>query len=139
MERNIQATEYRGIAGEQTELVWDTVPATALQSLIGQNVRGSVLTVAGTYTAKFATNGLSAAIEVHITATLVTQTATTDVFSTFNDETTKKTSYTGVGALVTATRQTSTYAPKGERRGIASIVVAGAGSVTFTQAEYNGV
>jgi len=138
-ETNQDQAEYRGICGEQGDLIIATIPAGAATSLIGQKLKGSVLTVAGTYTCLIPMNGFSSVVEVNITVTLVTQTITDDIYSTYNDEVTKKTSFTGVGAIVSATRQTSTYAPKGERRAIVSLPVVGAGSCTFTQAEYNGI
>lgn len=137
--RNLSDVEYQSIIGLQRELVWDSVPAAAAQSLVGQLVRGSVLAVAGTYTCKVDVGGL-AALEAHLTATLTgTATSTTSGGTTYNDEATIKQAFAGVGAMVSGTRQTITIAAaKGERFAIITITIATAGSATFTQGEING-
>lgn len=143
MERNQAGAQYRSFVGEQADIIILSVPAGAAQSLVGQNLRGAVLTVDGTYLCSISVNGMKSQIEMHVTATLSgTAAVTTDAYMTFNDETTKKgASFTGVGALVSATRQDITFnAPRGERRAILSLaVVHGTGAATFTQAEYNGL
>lgn len=133
-----QATQQAAI-GAQDVLVYSAVPATALQTLLGQRVAGSVLSVVGDYFAEFEVAGLTE-VEVHIRATLGgTATCTTDIYTTYFDEVTKKMAFAGIGALVSATIQTATLgATKGPRIVRVKLTVAGAGTVTFTLAEYNG-
>lgn len=136
--RNNSDIEFQSLAGMQEELVWATVPATADQTLIGKNVKGSTLVVNGVYTC-IADIGGVASVEAHLTATLTGATSTTSGGTTFNDETTIKQAFAGVGAMVSATRQTITIAAtKGERFVIITITIASAGSAAFTQGEING-
>jgi hypothetical protein len=138
MRRNLADIESQSFLGMQEELVWDTVPVTAAQSLIGQLVRGSVLTVNGVYTCKVDIGGMTA-IEAHLTATLAAATSTTSGGTTYNDEVTIKQAFAGVGAMVSATRQTITIAAvKGERFALIIVTIAAAGTATFTQGEING-
>lgn len=136
--RSIQAAEMQSFLGLQDELVFKTVPVGA-EALLGKLVKGSNITVAGTYTCEMRVDGLSA-IEVHLTATLTASTVTSSVFTTYNDGVTAKQNFAGVGALVSVTRQSSTLAAnKGEKLVVVSLLVGAAPNITFTQAEINGL
>lgn len=126
--------------GLQSELVFTAVPAAAAQTLVGQRVNGAALTVNGDYYADIDVSGLTE-LEIHLRATLAGgATCTTDIYTTYADEVTKKTAFAGIGALVSATIQTATLAAtKGPRLVRVKLTVALAGTVTFTLAEINGV
>jgi hypothetical protein len=135
MPRNYDSLQLKGQAllGLQTELVVKSTPP-ASEAQIGSKLRGLALT-AGVYTAEVDVSALGN-IEVQLQATLNGGTITSDVYVTFADEATKKVAFAGVGALVTATLQTSTYANKGERIVIIKLTVTGAPVLTI--AEING-
>lgn len=134
--------------GAQDYIIITAVPAAGDQSLVGQRLLNQVLTVNGDYDCLIPLYGLSTALEVHCRATLATKTASTDLdtlYMTVNptDPTTyvEKTAGTGTGALSTTVRQTSTISTlRGEQFALFTLSVAGAaGSVTVTQAEFNGI
>lgn len=132
----------RALVGEQALLVFTSVPAGA-EALVGAQVLGAQITIAGTYTCSIDMAGLSTKIEVHLTATNNSGTMpTTSGGSTYYDQSTLKTAFTGVGLMVTATRQTLSLAAAnllGEREADIIITLPAASSCTFTQAEYNGI
>lgn len=137
MPHNISDAAQRSYVGAQEELVFLSVPATSARK-VGQRIRGSVLDVAGTYTAEFHVGGFTD-VECHIRTSAITGTLTSDVYTTYADGTTKKTSFTGVGALVNATRQSSTFTgTKGVQHCILSLVVV-TGPSTVDQCEINGL
>jgi hypothetical protein len=77
-------------------------------------------------------------VECQVRASSIVGSCTTDVYTTYYDGTTKKTSFTGVGALVANTRQTSTFTgTKGVQQAILSLVVV-TGPTVIDQCEING-
>lgn len=136
---SLAQANQQSVTGVQGELVYSAVPAAAAQTLIGQKVNGSVLTVNGDYYADIDVGGLTD-LEAHIRATLAGgATVAVDAYTTYADETTKKTAWTGVASLVTDTILALTLSnPKGSRVSRFKFTVAAAGTVTFTLAEYNG-
>ena len=130
------AAGQRAENGIQEELTFSKIPAADVTNQIGALVRGAVLGV-GVYEASVPIGGI-ANLECHLTGTIGAGTCTSDVFTTFFDGTTKKTGFAAVGALVSATRQTSTLAgPLGSRVAIVRLTVV-TGPTTMTQAEING-
>lgn len=134
--------------GAQDLIVITAVPAGASPGLVGQVLNGQVLTVNGDYECLIPLFGLATALEVFLTATLATKTASTDLDTLYYvsnpaDPATwvEKTAGSGTGPLVSATRQSSTITTlRGEKFARFTLTVAGAaGSVTITQAEYNGI
>lgn len=134
--------------GAQEWLVITAIPAAANQSLVGQRLLNQELTVNGDYEVLIPLYGLVTALEVHVRATLATKTASTALNTLYmvsnpTDPATyvNKTAGTGTGALVSATRQSSTIATlRGEQFARLTLTVAGgAGTVTMTQAEFNGI
>jgi hypothetical protein len=134
--------------GAQDRIVIVAVPAGASPALVGQQLQGQALTVNGDYECLIPMSGLKDILEVHVTATLATKTASTALDSLFYvpnpaDPSTwvNKQAGSGDGALVSTTRQSSSIAtPVGEQFARLTLTVAGAaGSVAITQAEYNGI
>lgn len=133
---NQSNAELRSFIGAQEELVFASVPATSARK-IGERIRGATLDVAGTYTAAFLVAGWSD-VECHVRASSITGSCTTDVYTTYADGSTKKTSFTGVGALVANTRQSTTFTgTKGVQQAILSLVVV-TGPTVIDQCEING-
>lgn len=132
-------SSQQSMTGLQASLVFSAVPAAADQTLIGQRINGSVLSVNGDYYADSDVSGLTE-IEAHLRATLAGgATCAVDAYTTYADETTKKTAMTGVASLVSTVILALTLAAtKGTRVLRFKFTVAAAGTVTFTLAEING-
>jgi hypothetical protein len=132
-----------GAIGVCEVLRFSQVPSGA-ESLLQKPVLGATLTVAGDYFADVDVQGLATELEIHLKATLTAGTLTSDAYATFMDGTTKKgASATGVGALVSATTQSSSIAMT-DHPGVRTVRVkltAAGGTVTqpITQAEVNGI
>lgn len=139
---NWSAVNERAVAGVQELLVFTSVPVGA-EALVGKLVLGAQITIAGAYTCSLDLAGLSVKLEIHLTATVNSGIApTTSGGTTFLDQATSKTALTGVGLMVTATRQTTSLAAAaldGSKECDLIITLPGAASCTFTQAEYNGI
>lgn len=136
MPHNLSDAAQRSFVGAQEELVFLSVPATSARK-VGERIRGSTLDVAGVYTAEFHVGGW-ADVECHVRASAITGSCTTDVYTTYADGSTKKTSFTGVGALVVNTRQSSTFTgTKGIQHCILSLTVV-TGPTVIDQCEING-
>lgn len=139
---NWSALNERAVVGVQDLLTFTSVPAGA-EALIGKPVLGTQITVAGAYTCSIDLGGLTTKVEIHLTATLNSGTMpTTSGGTTYADQATSKTVLTGVGLMVTATRQSSSLAAAaldGSKECDFIITLPGASSCTFTQAEFNGI
>lgn len=159
---NLQSDKRdRGAYGAQDYLFWADASAAQGNNLAGLNnaaPQGSALSgaalkdlaamiaagqctalAAGTYYAQFGMSGvLSPTIDLK--ASFTGGTATTAAWSTYRDGQTQRQAFTGTGALVTATIQTSKLAtPNGEQVGVLQIVVgAGCSLTAFTLAELSG-
>lgn len=133
--------EQRWAEGVQELLVIGSVPAGA-EALIGQFLKGQQITIAGAYTCYIHMAGMNQT-EVHLMATNNSGTMpTTSGGTLYQDQATQKSPFTGVGLMVSATRQTLGLAsgvPKGEKIAAVIITLPAASSCTFTQAEYNGM
>jgi hypothetical protein len=133
--------------GMQQKLVVTATTVTTLtpaqfEACVGQPLSGQTLTVAGTYVCDTDITGLRR-LEVPLRASAVTGTITPAVFTTYFDGTTSKTVSTPAGAgMAAGVRQTPAFADGiilGEANLRVQIVVAAASSVTFDQAEINGI
>ena len=144
-ERHKQATY-----GAQDRIVITAVPNGASAGLIGQTlVNAGALTVAGAYECLVPISGFRQAFEVILTATwsggTVTSALNTLYFvsnAALPSTWTNKTAGTGAGAMTSTTRQTASLAAanlRGEQYARVTLTLAGTTSVTFTQAEYNGL
>lgn len=109
------------------------------EALIDKPLLGQTLTVAGTYTCRVDTSGVTD-VEAHLKASAVTGTVTPSFISTLADKATQKAVSAPAGvALVANTQQDLVLtALRGLRNCLVSIVVAAASSATFSVAEVNG-
>lgn len=139
---NWSALNERAIVGVQDLLTFTSVPAGA-EALLGKLVLNAQITIAGAYTCSIDLGGLSTKVEIHLTATLNSGAMpTTSGGTTYADQSTSKTALTGIGLMVTATRQTTSLAVAaldGSKECDLIITLPGASSCTFTQAEFNGI
>jgi hypothetical protein len=132
-----------GTIGICETLRFSQVPAGA-EAHMNQPVKGAVLTVAGDYYADVDVQGLVTELEIHLKSTLTSGTCVSDAYATFIDGTTKKgASATGVGALASATIQSSSLAMT-DHPGVRNVrvkltVAGGTPNQTVTQAEVNGI
>lgn len=133
---------YTGVHGA---LICISAPAAAALGPLS----GKVLTVLGTYRCVIPIAGLKSSVQVHLRATIVTTTVTSSGPDSLAQEAEGdtnaniqlhiRTAGTGDGALVSATAQTATLVPGGEKWALYDLVLSGgAGTVTITRAEYNG-
>ena len=136
--------------GAQDRIVIAAVPAGAAGSLVSKAlVDVGALTVAGVYECLVPISGFRSTVEVHLTATFAAGTVTSALNTLFYVSNaalpstwTNKTAGSGAGAMTTTTRQTSSFATaalRGEQYARVTLTLAGTSSVTFTQAEYNGL
>lgn len=136
--------------GAQDRIVIAAVPAAAAGSLVGKALLDAgALTVTGAYECLVPISGFRAGLDVILTATWSGGTVTSALNTLYYvsnaalpSSWTNKTAGSGAGAMTTATRQTSTLAAaslKGEQYARVTLTLAGTTSVTFTQAEYNGL
>lgn len=138
--------------GAQRALEITSAP-TGAEGVVGKKlINAGALTVNGDYYCRFELAGLAEVI-AHLTATFASGTVTSEIVSCYliptanvSDATAhanpyRYQSFSGHGALTSATRQTATLAAtKGEQVGILKLTLASmpVGGATFTQAEYNG-
>jgi hypothetical protein len=119
-----------------------SLTAAQFEACVGLPLSGQTLTVAGTYICDTDITGLRR-LEVPLRASAVTGTITPSVFTTYADGTTSKTVSTPAGAgMAAGVRQTPAFADGvilGEANLRVQIVVAAVSSVTFDQAEINGI
>ena len=136
------AIQERLARGTQDRLIFSAVPAGA-EALLGKELVGSQITIAGAYVCYLDIGALKVKVEVHLTATSNSGTMpTTSGGTTFQDQATQKTALTGTGLMVTATRQTTSLAAAaldGSKALALTITLPAASSCTFTQAELNGI
>lgn len=136
--------------GAQDRIVIRAVPAGASAGLIGKTlVDAGALTVTGAYECLIPLSGFRAALDVILTATWSGGTVTSALNTLYYvsnaadpSSWTNKTAGSGAGAMTSTTRQTSTLAAanlKGEQFARVTLTLAGTTSVTFTQAEFNGI
>jgi hypothetical protein len=139
---SVSILNERFLTGAQERLIITSVPAGADPLLVGKELAGQTLTVTGNYTFAIQLGGIQNKVEVHLTANNVSGTMpTSSGGTTFQDQTTQKTAFTGIGLLVTATRQTLslvTAALDGSKIAVLTLNLPAASSCTFTQAEVNG-
>lgn len=139
-ELSAAALERRWTMGIQEALIITSVPAAADPTLVGKALLGQTLTVAGAYGCILDVAAIQR-LEVHLTCTVTGTAPTTSGGTTYLDQTTQKTALTGIGLMVTATRQTLSLVTanmNGERVVNVIITLPGASTAAFTQAEYNG-
>jgi hypothetical protein len=134
--------------GAQDQLVLTAVPAAASPALVGKTLVGAgALTVAGVYECLVPLTALKTALEIHLTATIAAGTASSAAHSLYYvtnaalpSSWVNKVAATGTGSLTSTTRQSSTISTlRGEQYARVAITLATSPSVTFTQAEYNGI
>jgi hypothetical protein len=129
------------IHGIHQPLKITSAPASVLDSLKGQTLIGAgLLNVAGVYECRVDTRGISD-VEVNIkpTATAVVGSFAPTLASYYFDDSTTKSTSAGAN-FVASTLQTLTIATlKGVRSIKLTFTIPGGGSVTFAQAEVNGL
>ena len=136
--------------GAQDRIVITAVPAAAAGGLVGKSlVDAGALTVSGTYECLIPISGFRTICEVILTATFASGTVSSALNTLYYvsnaalpSSWTNKTAGTGAGSLTSTTRQTSSFAAanlKGEQFARLTLTLTGIASVTFTQAEYNGL
>jgi YD repeat-containing protein len=134
--------------GVQNLLVLASVPTGADQSLRGRALsQVGALTAPGNYDVLVPLAGIASTMQVHLTATIASGTASTSCSTTYlltqvTDPSgwTTKTAFTGTGSLTTTVRQTASLSTlAGEQYAWLRITLASSPNVIFTQAEYNGV
>lgn len=138
----------QAVAGVQSNLVVVEVPAGA-EALIGTYLKDATLTVNGDYVCLIPIGGLASSVKVTTTPVLTTKTLSSagpDELMPFDPKSTNVasavvlTAGTGDGALTTATAQTATLSLTGGLYARYTLTVAaGAGTVTFTTAQYTGL
>jgi hypothetical protein len=135
---NLQDLYLHTAAGFQDYLTIDTVPVGSA-IVPGTQLKGTALPD-GTYGCFVPLGGLLNKLTMLLKATIGAGSCTTSGGSVMLDKATTITALAGVGAMVTATRQTVSLAPiNGEKYALLTIVVAGGGGTTvFTEAEFFG-
>lgn len=145
---SIEQQLEQAVLGGQGLLVLAAVPAAADNGLIGQNlVDAGALTVDGDYYCLVPLSGMVTEVQLALKATFASGTVTSDlntlyVVRNMTDPSTwaNKTAGTDVGAMTTATLQEPYIDTlRGEQFAALKLTLASVASVTFTQAEYNGI
>lgn len=136
--KNIEELEARWGFGGQDIITIDVVP-------VGSSIAPGTPLVGtplpdGTYKCFVSLGGMIQKLTALLKATIGAGTCTTSGGSVMLDQATVITALTGIGAMVTATRQTLVLTPiTGEKLCAITIVVAGGGGTTvFTEGEYYG-
>lgn len=152
MPTNYQEALDNSSFGRQRNLVLSSWPIanTSLKSADFPRLIDQTALADGTYYCRITISGLST-LNLQMRATFAGGTVTVTAFTTFGMKTGRELdselvlspyayqTFTGTGALTTATLQTSTIAATGgEQFAVVKIVVAGGAAPVFTQAELNG-
>lgn len=138
----------QAVLGGQGLLVLAAVPSGADNGLVGTNlVDAGALTVNGDYYCLVPLGGMVTELEVFLKATFASGTVTSDLNTLYtvrnvSDPSTwvNKTAGADAGGMTSATLQEPVITTlRGERFASLKLTLAGVASVTFTQAEFNGV
>ncbi len=131
--------------GVQARLRLAAVPAGA-EALIGTDLVGKTLSIAGAYKCLIPIDGLASAVRTHIKTTLDGFTAATELMTLLHaNDISDSSSWeecvagTSDGDLVSGTRQVASVDILGEHWALLTLTLSGSGTAVITKAEFNGI